>query len=222
MPDEGYILPPGSEYEPGDVFADIPFPSFRGQFRRYRRSTKPQEKNRPEIFVSEIGPDKPDDLMHCTFQRRNVMVLSHGCELDKVLKLGKPADRTPWLCAPVEPFKDESDQGTNAKTKARQRRVREGTQWNRFYLPVNDFLTGGEFAVDLRRIAPLPAKYFQEATKICSLSEDARYELYSQMGASISGLVLYVDTISCPVCEEQIDPKTFLVASPDPEEDDDD
>src|SRR5438067_7101476 len=82
-----YIVAPGSTYEPGDIFSDVPFPNLRYPFKRYRLSTKHQEKNKPEIFVSESGEDKPGDIIHSTFERKLAMLLSHGCELDKVLKL---------------------------------------------------------------------------------------------------------------------------------------
>lgn len=211
-----YIVAPGTEYEPGDVFQDVPFPNLRHPFRRYRLSPKPQEKGRPEIFVSENGPDKPGDLIHSTFERKLVMLLSHGCELDKVLKLGLNAGRRQWSCAPVEPFKpDSGDKGL----ASRQQRIREGTQWNRFYIPSNEFTGTGEFCADLRRITPLPAQFFLDAKKICSLSEEARFDLYAQMGVNQSGLVIYLEPVPCQKCGEKVDPKQFFVPSNDDNED---
>ena len=211
MPD-AYIIPPGSTYEPGDVFGDIAFPNLRHPFRRYRLNTKPQERNRPEIFVSTEGDDKPGDIIHSTFERKMVMLLSHGCELDKVLKLGANPARRHWSCAPLEVFKSD---GQDARLKARQQRIREGTQWNRFYIPANEFTGNAEYAVDLRRITPIPAQYLIEAKKVCSLSEDAVYDLYAQMGVNQSGLVIYLQPIACLKCGEKIDPKQLFVPSDD-------
>ena len=218
MADELYIIPPEDEYDSGDVFADIPFPNIRGPFKRYRLSTKPAEKNKPEVFVSEIGPDKPGDIVHCTYQRRLVMLLSHPCELDKVTKAGANADRRAWSCAPVEPFKQDAD--ADVVTKARQQRIRDGIQPNRFYIPENGQLGPGEFMVDLRRITPLPASFFLGTNRILSLSEDAKDDLYAQMGVNQSGYALNVEAIECPNCGQPIDPTAFRVKSDDDEDTD--
>jgi len=90
----------------------------------------------------------------------------------------------------LEPFEDGA---TDAKDQAREQRIRDGIQWNRFYIPKNEFLPPREFRVDLRRITPLPALYFMGAKKVCSLSEDARFDLYSQMGVNQSGLQIYLE-----------------------------
>jgi hypothetical protein len=217
MPD-AYIIPPGSTYEPGDVFEAVPFPNLRHPFKRYRLSTKPREKNRPEIFESIEGTDKPGDIIHSTFERKYVMLLSHGCELDKVLKLGASADRRQWSCAPLEPFAEKT---SNANDQAREQRIRDGIQWNRFYIPKNEFLLPPrEFRVDLRRITPLPALYILEAKKVCSLTEDARYDLYSHMGVNQSGLQIYLEAVTCQNCGTQVEAKQFFVPSNDDVEDD--
>ncbi len=174
MPD-AYIIPPGSTYEPGDVFEAVPFPNLRHPFKRYRLNTKPKEKNRPEIFDSVEGDDKPGDIIHSTFERKFVMLLSHGCEIDKVLKLGADPTRRHWSCAPVEPF---AENATNANDQA------------------------------------------LEAKKVCSLSEDARYDLYSQMGVNQSGLQIYLEAVTCRNCGTQVEAKQFFVPSNDDVEND--
>jgi len=212
-----YILPPGSTFEPGDVFVDVPFPNLRHPFKRYRLNPKPQDKGKPEIFLSADGPDKPGDIIHSTFERKQVMLLSHGCELDKVLKLGANAARRHWLCAPVEPFDTTT---SDERLKARQQRIRNGVQWNRLYIPENEFLKPGEFTVDLRRITPLPAQFFIEAKKCCRLGEEALFDLYAQLGVSISGLLLYVQPIKCAKCGTNVDPRQFQIPSPEDAEED--
>jgi hypothetical protein len=215
---DDYITEPGSSFEPGDVFSGVAFPNLRHPFRRYRLSTKPRDKNCPEIFESVAGADKPGDIIHSTFERKTVMLVSHGCELDKVLKLGANAARRHWSCAPIEPFHLDPPQPL---VKARQERTRQGTQPNRFYIPPNKFLGDAEHYVELRRITPLPAQYFIEAAKVCSLSDDARDDLYAQMGVNQSGLILYVELIPCPTCGTKIDPKDYMIASTDDAEEDD-
>jgi hypothetical protein len=211
-----YIVAPTDEFGPGDVFVNVPFPNLRHPFKRYRLSTKPLEKNRPVIFESVEGEDKPGDIIHSTFERKTVMLLSHGCELDKVLKLGMNPARRPWSCAPLDVFKPDSE---DQKLAARQQRIREGTQWNRFYIPPTEY-TPGESFIDLRRTTPLPAQYFLESKKLCSLSEDALFDLYAQMGVNQSGLVVYVQPLVCLKCGEKVDPKQFFVPSNDDAEDD--
>lgn len=212
-----YILPPGSAYEPGDVFEAIPFPNLRHPFKRYRSNPKPQEKGRPQLFDSADGDDKPGDIIHSTFERKLVMLLSHGCELDKVLKLKQNAARRHWSCAPVEPFQIDT---TDEKLLARQQRTRDGIQWNRFYIPAIEFLGNRELWVDLRRITPLPAKYFMDAKKVCSLSEDARFDLHAQMGVNQSGLQIYLEPVTCQTCGASVDAKQFFVPSIDDAEED--
>jgi len=214
-----YIILAGVEYEPGDIFGNVPFPNLKHPFKRYRLSPKPQEKNRPEVFLSIDGDDKPGDIIHSTFERKTVMLLSHGCELDKVLKWGANPARRHWSCAPVEMFKPDGDDQLLA---ARQERIRNGIQWNRFYIPPNDFTGSTEACVDLRRVTPIPAKYFLEAKKVCSLSEDAQFDLFAQMGVNQSGLVIYLQPVACLKCGETIDPKQFFVPSIDDAEEDTD
>jgi hypothetical protein len=211
--DDQYIKTPGEQFEPGDIFSDVPFPHIRHPFRRYRRNPKPQEKNRPEVFLSEQGPDHPDDLLHATFQRKHVVLLSHGCELDKVLAFGKNPARNQWTCAPLEPFTKNPE----SRLQGLQERIRNGTQPNRMYIPENKFLEG-EYSVDLRRITPLPALFFMEATKVCSFSDDARFDLYAQMGVNQSGYAIYVQNVNCPHCNKELDLAAFQVASTDDEE----
>lgn len=215
-----YIIAPGLEFEPGDVFSDIAFPNLRHPFKRYRPDPKPPEPKKKQLFVSVEGADKPGDIIHSTFDRKLVMVVSHGCELDKVLKLrGNPA-RKHWSCAPVESF-HANVEGQTALAD-RQERTRNGLQPNRFYIPQNKYLGELEHYVDLRRITPLPAQYFIEAKnkKACSLSEDGKYDLWAQMGINQSGLLFYVQTIPCPECGTEIDPKQYMIESGNDPEDD--
>lgn len=210
-----YIKPPGSDFEPGDVFSNVPFPNIRHPFRRYRRNPKPQEKNRPEIFTSHEGDDRPDDLLHTTFIRKHVILLSHGCELDKVLVHGKNPERNQWSCAPLEKLDPDPK---NQRHLDLLERIRNGTQPNRFYVPPNDFLPEGEHAVDLRRITPLPAQFFIESKKVLSLSKEARLDLYAQMGVNQSGLAIYVQNVDCPHCSKELDLSDFLVESTEDED----
>jgi hypothetical protein len=159
-------------------------------------------------------------------QLRTVMVLSHGCEMDKVLEGKNNPDKSPWLCAPVDdlpdlPAKvdlDSIDDPKQKQTVRRILRIREGNQPNQFFVPRSEYLAC-EMTADLRKITPIPAAYFLKAKKICSLSLSARDDLYAQLGVNFSGLLLYLEKLSCPQCGNQIDPRTFIVPSEDdPEE----
>jgi hypothetical protein len=218
-----YILPPGQTFEPGDVFAEIAFPNLRAPVRYYRRrkdpSTREQKANatQPEYYqLPDNVSAKDGDIIHTSFQRRTVMVLSHGCEMEKVLSRGANPDRRHWSVAPV----DRIPAPTDELEQRRVDRIRAGNQPNRFYVPENDFLRPGDYAVDLRRITPLPASCFLDAQKICSLSETARDDLYAQIGVNFSGWAFYLAPVPCPNCGHEFDPREFLVSSgDDPDED---
>ncbi len=215
---EGFYLPPGPRLEPGDVFLDVPFPALKYPLEYFRPSAKRQ--GTADIFEKGVAPPKSGDTARGPFQERVVMLLSHGCELDAV-KRDVLAEKTKWekrywLAAPVQPLAE--------CVEKMQERTRKSQQPNKFYLPAEEFLGGVEHYVDLRKITPINAPYFLEATedrrRICSLTADAIAALHAHLGLFFSGLVLYVQPVPCPACNTPIDPRTFVIPSPEGEEPD--
>jgi hypothetical protein len=196
----------------------VPFPALKHPLEYFRPNLKKQ--GTADIFNKQIAPPKGGDTAKGPFQERLVILLSHGCELDAVQR-DVDAKKTEWsrrywLAAPVQPLHECSEK--------MQERTRRSQQQNKFYLPSADFLDNLEHYVDLRKITPINAPYFLEATeekrKICSLSAEAVSALHAHLGLFFSGLVIYVQPVPCPVCNTQIDPKSFVTRSPDEEEPD--
>jgi hypothetical protein len=202
-----FYCPPGSEIEPGDVFLDIPFPSFKHPLTFFRVNPNKDPKS-AQVFTPEETALKTGDSPRGSVELRPVMLLSHGCEVERVLRHENP-QRRQWLAAPII-LLDEC----NDKMKAR---TREGTQPNRFFLPAAKFLDEKEGQVDLRKITAINCQYFLDADRqgkrILALSEIARLELHIQIGVFFSGLALYVQGISCPECGALIDPTQFQIPS---------
>ncbi len=200
------------------MFADIPFPALKHPLEYFRPSTK--KTRTADIFDQTISPPKDGDTARGSFQKRRVMLLSNGCELDAV-KRDVDAKKTEWsrrywLAAPVQPLAE--------CTQKMQERTRRSQQENKFYLPAEGFLGGAEHYVDLRKITPINAPYFVDAAKaggrICSLTGDAVVALHAHLGLFFSGFVLYVQPVPCPVCGTPIDPTSFVAPSSDVEEPD--
>jgi hypothetical protein len=205
-----FFIEPRSDLWPGDVFMDVPFPLLKYPVRTYRPDAKAaQKQGKVQVFESD-GTFKQGDIAHCTYKPERVMLLSHGCEIDNVLR-SNSADRRHWLAAPIEPL--------SGKQPEMQERIRGGQQPNRFYLPSDPLFEKEETCVDLRRILPLPAQLIVESKRVVGLSEVAVADLHSQLGVFFSGLALYVQQIECPVCATPINPASFKVASGGDDED---
>ena len=213
---EEFYVSPGSSFEPGDIFSEIPFPALKHPLEFFRASPNPRAGSNATIFVAAQGhTPKPGDTARGSCTTRQVILLSHGCELDGV-KRDVEAGQTSygnrfWLAAPVQPLSACGPKITE--------RTLTGRQPNKFLLPL-----GGPFRephfVDLRKITPINVPYFGEAQKVCSLSRSAVLSLQAHIGLFFSGLVLYVQPIPCPVCETPIDPTRFVAASTDEEDTD--
>jgi hypothetical protein len=67
--------------------------------------------------------------------------------------------------------------------------------------------------IDLRQITPITVPYFQEGSKVASLSKTAILAMQAHLGMFFSGLVVYVQPIPCPKCNHPIDPAEFVTAS---------
>jgi hypothetical protein len=222
---DGFYLPPGPNFEPGDLFSDLPFPALRHPLEYFRPNTK--NPKIAEIFNRNICPPKAGDTARGAFTPRTLMLLSHGCELDgvkrDVVAKKTSSDKRYWLAAPVLPLSECTSENMRQRT-------REARQPNKFYLPADDnFLGNAEHFVDLRKITPITVPYFLEAVentkdqggrKIASLTEDARLALQAHLGLFFAGLVLYVQPVACPHCSGPVDPKNFVVPSTDEEEQD--
>ena len=210
----GFYLPPGEEISPGDIFVDVPFPLLRFplSFFRPRPDVRQQNREFSECLTpAQAPPREGEDSPRGSLLIKTAMLLSHGCEVDNLLRK-QSQERRHWLAAPIESFV-----GRSADL---QRRVREGNQHNKFYLPGVKYLGDGEHFVDLRRITPINIPYFQQARKLCSLTETAQRALQSHLGVFFSGLALYLQPIACPTCGTEIDPAQFLVPSGEEETDD--
>jgi hypothetical protein len=207
---DAFYLPPGPRLEPGDIFVNVPFPSLRYPLEFFRPNIKKPET--ADIFKESICSPKDSDTARGTFQKRTVILLSHGCELDGVERDVKDNrtqySRRYWLAAPVMKVSD----CTSDKMKER---MREGTQPNKFYLPADESMANEEHFVELRKITPINAPFFLEGKKIRSLTNPATIALQAHIGLFFSGLILHVQTIQCPVCRTTIDPSAFRISSSD-------
>ena len=205
--DEFYTSP-GSEIEPGDIFLDIFFPALKYPLAYFRINYTKNNKV-GHLLTPEESKVQPGDSPRGSVEPRTVMLVSHGCEVERVLR-SEDSTKRHWLAAPVLPLE-------KCASEKMKDRVRKGTQPNRFYLPPTDYLRGGEWQVDLRKITPINCQFFVDADvngrRLCSLSETAKLELHSQLGVFFSGLALYIQSIPCPSCGAEIDPTLFQVES---------
>lgn len=218
---EPFYIPPGQNFEPGDIFSDVPFPALRHPLEFFRASPNPRNKGGATVFSAAEGHNpQPGDTAKGAFTKRTVILLSWECEIDAVFrdqeKFGIGIDRRYWLAAPIKPIDD-------LKPKMKMRTA-EGTQPNKFLLPPDGPDSKGPFGnaaqfVDLRQITPITVPYFVEAKKIGSLSRPAILSMQAHLGMFFSGLVIYVQPITCPNCNEGIDPTLFVARSVEDEED---
>jgi hypothetical protein len=204
-----HIIEAGNELSPGDVFPDIPFPLLRYPLKTYRPDEKVKREGKMQIFSAD-GQNKQGDIAHCAFSRQTVMLISHGCEVDKTTD---SAEKRHLLVAPLEPV-------GNSMSDVMQQRIREGRQPNRLFLPSNDRLNA-DYCVDLRRILPIPAKYLFESKgkRLFGLSKLGQADLAVQLGVYFSGLAIYIQDVECPHCTKPLTLSDFLVSS-DPEDTD--
>lgn len=202
-----YFQSPGSIFEPGDIFFNIPFSALKHPLVFYRRSAKSRKQAsvfNEEDAVAPVGGDSA----HAPFTKRAVILLSHGCELEAVERdvANRQTDyeRRYWLAAPIRRLLD-----CNAKIVER---TATGRQQNKFFLPAQGPFNEPQF-VDLRLIAPITVPYFQQAEKKCSLTPDAIAALQAHLCLFFSGLIFSVQPVDCPHCGEPIDPHEFVVPS---------
>jgi hypothetical protein len=134
------------------------------------------------------------------------MLLSHGCEVDRVLRR-EPPDRRHWLAAPIHSLRECGERT--------QQRTRDRTQPNRFYLPPSPYTENEERCVDLRKITPINAQYFRDSVRVCSLKTEPQKALFAHLGVFFSGYALYITPIACPTCTTEIDASRFRVESGD-------
>jgi hypothetical protein len=193
------------ELSPGDVFPDIPFPLLKYPLRTYRPDEKAKRLGKEQVFVSD-GQNKLGDIAHCAFTRQTVMLLSHGCEVDKTLI---SPEKRHLLVAPLEVVGEPM-------SKELQERIRQGRQPNRLFLPHNSLLNSeGDCCVDFRRILPVPAKFLFESKdyRRAAMSDLGKATLEAQLGIYFSGVALYVQDVECPHCNGILSLSDFQVAS---------
>jgi hypothetical protein len=209
--EEPFHIPPGSTYEPGDIFSEIPFPSLKYPLEFFRASPNPRNRGSATLFSGTQHDPQPGDTARGGFTKRDVILLSHGCELDAVhrdvdAKRAEYASRY-WLAAPLLPI-------SSCGPKIAERTAK-GIQPNKFLIPPGGPFGNNPYFVDLRKITPITVPYFLEARKIGSISESARTALHAHIGMFFSGLLLFVQPVPCPKCGEPIDPKVFVAPSVD-------
>lgn len=208
--DEPFYVSPGSTFEPGDIFSDVPFPALKHPLEFFRASPNPRVGHANATLFAGTHPHQPGDTARGAFTVRTVILLSHGCEIDSVdrdVKQQKTSyDKRYWLAAPILPLKDCGSKIQEATAK--------GIQPNKFLLPPAGPFTEPHFA-DLRKITPITVPYFHAAKKLASLSEKAAVAMQAHLGLFFSRFVIYVQPISCPHCGKSVDPKAFIAASTD-------
>ena len=126
-----FYVTPGSTFEPGDIFSDIPFPALKHPLEFFRASPNPRNKGSATLFSGADSKPQGGDTAKGAFTKRTVMLLSHGCELDSVERdveaKATDYDKRYWLAAPVQSLAD-----CGPKIAAR---TAMGTQPNKFLLP---------------------------------------------------------------------------------------
>jgi len=197
-----FYLAPGSLLEPGDVFLEIPFPSLKYPLVYFRASTK--DPGTARVLTPETGPLKTGDSPSCKFEFKTAIFLSHGCEVESVER-DHATERRSWLAAPVEPL--------SRCGLLTQKRTRDGIQPNKFYMPSGEYFGKEECFVDLRKITPVSCQYFLNGVRRCSLNPEAKIALQAHIGMFFSGFVLYVQSVPCPHCGQEVDPTEFRVFS---------
>src|SRR5229473_4896225 len=162
--EESFYISPGSSYEPGDIFSDVPFPSLRYPLEFFRASPNQRGAQGAATLFPGTHQNQDGDTARGAFSKRTVILLSHGCELDSVdrdVEQGKTShDRRYWLAAPVLPLKACGPKIQEATAK--------GIQPNKFLLPPSGPFGEPHFA-DLRKITPITVPYFHHAQKLAGL-----------------------------------------------------
>jgi hypothetical protein len=202
---ETFLIEATEELSPGDVFPDIPFPLLKYPLRTYRPDEKAKRAGQQQVFASD-GKNKPGDIAHCALNKHTVMLLSHGCEVEKTL--ANP-ERRHLLVAPLEAVE-------NPMSQELQERIRQGRQPNRLFIPSNPLLNSEkDWCVDFRRILPVPAKFLLDSKdyRMSAMGEVGQATLAAQLGVYFSGLAIYVQDVECPHCTGVLRLSDFLVAS---------
>jgi len=200
-----FYQPPGQQFEPGDVFVRMPFFSLKYPLSYWRmRQNDPASATLLDRGHSDPRPDT--DSPKTSLDLQTVMLLSHGCEVDRVLRQEPPVRRH-WLGAPIRPLRDCGDRT--------QERLRARTQPNGFYLPPSQFIGNEELYVDLRKITPITCQYFLDTNRLASLTQQAQKSLFAQLGVFFSGYALYLGPFNCPKCGTEIDASQFRLESVD-------
>lgn len=223
--DEAFYLSPGSNFEPGDIFQEIPFPALKYPLQFFRPSPNRKNQGGATLFAAAEGQvPQPGDTARGALTKRTVILLSWECEIDAVFrdqeKFGVHLEGRYWLAAPIKPIPALGSQ--------MQERTAQGRQPNKFLLPPDGpygkspFGTVAQF-IDLRQITPINVPYFidaqKEGKKVASLSRSAILAMQAHLGMFFSGLIVYVQPVTCPHCAEVLDPTLFVASSVEEEAD---
>jgi hypothetical protein len=208
MFDEDFLVSPGALMDSGDIFLEIPFPNMKWPLEAMRPYPKHKIESMgvPYLPVNETALGK-DDIVKVTVQRRTIMLLSHGCEVDKIIEY--PFDslkKHHWLCAPIDPLsKCAPDQ---------KLRVLAGTQPNKFYIPADKRISNEEMVVDLRRITPINCTYLIDDKKhnraVCSIGQKYKDDLKAKLLEFFCRIAL-LSHFECPNCKEAIDIRDLII-----------
>jgi len=168
-----FYAPPGQQLEPGDVFLRAPFPLLKYPLTYWRmRANDPQTAS---LHGLDHGSPQPGtDSPKSSIELRKVMLVSHGCEVDRIHKLNEPTNKRYWLVAPVLPL-------ANSGPKTQQR-TRERNNPSKFYLPPSEYSADQELYVDLRRITPVNCQYLLDSVRLHALTPSAQKALFAHWG----------------------------------------
>jgi hypothetical protein len=153
----------------GDILERVPHILLKEQPRPIQKATFPGNRSAYQLAELAEGalPQTPEEgvLVPATCHVTRAMVLTHDCEIDKDMR-----HRSVLLIRPLPANLPESERTT----------IRENKKYSFFYLPAGDN-TLPESYVDFRRICTVSPQWVDSATRLASLSPDARQAMLIQL-----------------------------------------
>jgi len=143
----------------------------------------------------------PREIVHAIANRGPVLVLWHGCQIDKFAEAGKQ-DKAFAAIVPILPMTllNETDWAA----------VRDGQHMSRFHLPgfsTNEVVMPESYA-DLRHVWPIRQRALRR--RVVTLSKHARADLYGHLFTFLTRLTP-AERASCPNCKTLLPSEMFFL-----------